>query len=96
MNVILLDANAVIMHGRAFSGRVHTAFEAGNTIVLPQSVKQELVDDVLDNNDAPANHRASAQSVQALSDDGSLIGEFVSVDDFGHREVLLDRLDFNG
>lgn len=67
-----------------------------NTIVLPQSVKQELVDDVLDNNDAPANHRASAQSVQALSDDGSLIGEFVSVDDFGHREVLLDHLDFNG
>ena len=64
MSVILLDANAVIMHGRAFGGRVLAAFEAGNTIVLPQSVKQELVDDVLDNDDTPANHRASAQSVK--------------------------------
>ena len=32
------------MHGRAFDARVRAAAEAGDTLVLPQSVKRELVD----------------------------------------------------
>ena len=84
MSVILLDANAVIMHGRAFGGRVRAAFEAGYTIVLPQSVKQELVDDVLNNDDTPANHRASAQSVQELIDDGFLVLHSPDFETYGH------------
>jgi rRNA-processing protein FCF1 len=84
MSVILLDANAVIMHGRAFSDRVHAAFEAGNTLVLPQSVKQELVDDVIDNDDAPANHRASAQAIQELIDGGFLVLHSPSFETYGH------------
>lgn len=73
MSVILLDTNAVIMHGRAFPDRVRAAFHAGNILVLPQSVKQELVDDVRANDDAPANHRASARSIQELIDEGFLV-----------------------
>lgn len=88
MSVILLDANAVIMHGRAFSDRVHAAFEAGNTLVLPQSVKQELVDDVLDDDDAPANHRASAQSIQELIDGGFLV---LCSPDFETYGALIDE-----
>ena len=84
MSVILLDANAVIMHGRAFDDRVRAAFEAGNTIVLLQSVKQELVDDVLDNDDAPANHRASAQSIRELIDDGFLVLHSPEFETYGH------------
>ncbi|SIR93121.1 hypothetical protein SAMN05421858_4635 [Haladaptatus litoreus] len=73
MSVIVLDANAVIMHGRAFSNRVRTAVEAGATLILPRSVKQELVDDVLAADNAPANHRASAQAIQELVDEGFLV-----------------------
>ena len=68
MTVVVLDANAVIMHGRAFPDRVRTAVEKGSTLILPRSVKQELVDDILANDDAPANHRASARAIQDLVD----------------------------
>ena len=73
MSVVVLDANAVIMHGRAFPERVHTAVEAGTKLLLPQSVKQELVDDVLDADNAPQNHRNAAQAIQELVDEGYLV-----------------------
>lgn len=73
MSVIVLDANAIIMHGRAFSDRVRIAVENGETIILPQSVKRELVDDVLENDHSPSNHRASAQAIQQLVDEGFLV-----------------------
>lgn len=72
MNPVILDANAVIMHGRAFPDRVQAAVADGMTLILPQSVKQELVDDVLAVENAPANHRASAQAIQTLVDDDLL------------------------
>ncbi|KDE58346.1 hypothetical protein EL22_05405 [Halostagnicola sp. A56] len=72
MTVIVLDANAIIMHGRAFADRVRDTVEDGVSVILPQSVKRELVDDVLENEDAPSNHRASAQSIQQLVDAGYL------------------------
>ena len=84
MSVVLLDANAVIMHGRAFSDRIRGAFEAGTTIVLPRSVEQELVDDVLDNDHAPANHRASARSIRKLIDDGFLLVRSPDFETYGH------------
>ncbi|WP_273838373.1 PIN domain-containing protein [Halococcus sp. PRR34] len=73
MSVIVLDANAVIMHGRAFPERVHAAVETDAKLVLPRSVKQELVDDVLNAEDAPENHRAAAQAIQELIDEGYLV-----------------------
>ncbi|SIR89395.1 hypothetical protein SAMN05421858_4414 [Haladaptatus litoreus] len=73
MSVVVLDANAVIMHGRAFPDRVRTAVEKGSTLILPRSVKQELVDDILANDDAPVNHRASARAIQDLVDEGFLV-----------------------
>ena len=73
MSIVVLDANAIIMHGRAFPEHVHTALEAGMKLVLPQSVKQELVDDVLDANNAPQNHRNAAQTIQELIDGGYLV-----------------------
>lgn len=73
MSVVVLDANAIIMHGRAFPERVHTAVEAGTKLVLPRSVKQELVDDVLDAGNAPQNHRNAAQAIQELIDEGYLV-----------------------
>ena len=73
MSVIVLDANAVIMHGRAFPERVHAAVEADAKLVLPRSVKQELVDDVLDAENAPDNHRAAARAIQNLIDEGYLV-----------------------
>lgn len=72
MTVVVLDANAIIMHGRAFSDRVR-AVETKTKLVLPQSVKQELVDDVLDTEHAPQNHRAMAQTIQKLIDEGYLV-----------------------
>lgn len=72
MSVVVLDANAVIAHGRAFPGRVRAAFERGDRLILPQSVKRELVDDVLENEDAPENHRQSAKAIQELVDEGYL------------------------
>lgn len=88
MNIVLLDANAVIMHGRAFDDRVRASSEAGNTLVLPQSVKQELIDEILDDDDAPANHRASAQSIQQLIDSGFLV---LRSPDFGTYSHLIDE-----
>ena len=73
MRTVVLDANAVIMHGRAFPDRVRAAAETEVTIVLPRSVKQELVDDVLEAENAPRNHRAQARAVQSLVDEGYLV-----------------------
>jgi len=84
MSVVLLDANAVIMHGRTFGDRVRAAFESGHTLVLPQSVKQELVDEVLNTDDALANHRASAQSIQKLVDGGFLVLRSPNFETYGH------------
>lgn len=72
MSPVVLDANAVIAHGRAFPERVRAAFDRGETLVLPQSVKRELVDEVLGNDAAPPNHRQSANTIQALVDEGYL------------------------
>ena len=69
---VVLDSNAVIAHGRAFPERVQTAFERGETLVLPWSVKRELVDDVLAKDDVPRNHRESARTIQTLIDEGYL------------------------
>lgn len=74
MTPVILDANAVIMHGRAFPNRVRTYVEQGGQIILPESVKQELVDDVLDNDDAPENHQRSAETIKNLIDN-----EYVTV-----------------
>lgn len=72
MSVVVLDANAVIMHGRAFPDRARAAVEEGRTLVLPRSVERELVGEVLSNDDAPENHRESALAIQGLIDDGVL------------------------
>lgn len=88
MTVVLLDANAVIMHGRAFPDRVRTAVEGGTTLILPRSVKQELVDDVLVTDDAPANHRASAQAIQELVDEGFLV---LRIPDFERYSGVIDE-----
>jgi hypothetical protein len=68
---IVLDANAV-MHGRAFPEHVRSAARQDQTLVLPQAVKQELVDDVLAADNSPPNHRESARTIQGLIDDGEL------------------------
>jgi rRNA maturation endonuclease Nob1 len=72
MSPIVLDANAIIAHGRAFPERARAAFDRGETLVVPHSVKRELVDDVLANEAAPPNHRASARSTEELVDEGYL------------------------
>jgi len=72
MKRIVLDANAVIMHGRSFSNRARAAARDGETIVLPDAVKQELVDDVLARENPPANHKDSARAIQELIDEGIL------------------------
>ena len=68
MKRIVLDTNAVIMHGRSFSNRARAAAKDGETIVLPDAVKQELVDDVLARENSPANHKDSARAIQELID----------------------------
>jgi hypothetical protein len=73
MSVVLVDANAAIMHGRAFPERVRQAVASGTTVMLPQSVKRELVDDVLEAEQAPANHKAAARDIQTLIDEGALV-----------------------
>lgn len=88
MSVVVLDSNAVIMHGRAFPDRVRAAVEDGRTIVLPQSVKRELVDTVLENDGAPSNHRASATAIQQLVDDGLLA---VKSPDFTRSSRVIDE-----
>lgn len=72
MSPIVLDANAIIAHGRTFPERARSAFDRGETLVLPHSVKRELVDEVLGNDAAPSNHRHSARAIQALIDEGYL------------------------
>ena len=67
---VVLDANAIIMHGRAFPDRVRSAVAEGTTIVVPRSVKRELVDDVLKSEETPENHRESARDIQRLIDEG--------------------------
>lgn len=88
MTVVVLDANAVIMHGRAFPDRVRTAVEGEITLILPRSVKQELVDDVLAADNAPANHRASAQAIQDLVDEGFLV---LRTPDFERYSGVIDE-----
>lgn len=73
MSVVLVDTNAAIMHGRAFQERVRQAVGSGTTVVLPHSVKQELVDDVLETEQAPENHKAAARDIQALVNENSLV-----------------------
>ena len=73
MSVVILDSNAIIMHGRTFSDRVRTVVEGGTQLVLPQSVKAELVDEVLDAENSPQNHQAMARTLQELIDDGYLV-----------------------
>lgn len=72
MKQIVLDANAVIMHGRSFPDRARAAAREGERIILPHAVKQELVDDVLAREDSPANHKDSARAIQELIDQGIL------------------------
>lgn len=72
MSLLVLDANAVVAHGRAFPERARAAFDRGETLVLPHSVKRELVDEVLSNDAAPPNHRQSAETIQRLVDEGYL------------------------
>ena len=73
MRTVILDANAVIMHGRAFPERARAAAETGHTLILPRSVKHELVDDVLEADNAPPSHQDSARTVQQLIDEGFLV-----------------------
>jgi len=72
MSPIVLNANAVIMHGQAFPQRVRAWFEDGEQIILPAAVKRELVDDALDNDDAPDNYRHSARAIESLIEEGYL------------------------
>lgn len=85
---VVVDTNAVIMHGRAFPDRVRGAVEDGTTIVLPQSVKRELVEDVLENDRSPSNHRESAREIQRLVDDGYLV---VRSPDFASSSGVIDE-----
>lgn len=73
MSVVILDSNAIIMHGRAFPDRVRTAVGGGTQLVLPQSVKAELVDEVLDAENSPRNHQAVARALQELIEEGYLV-----------------------
>jgi hypothetical protein len=88
MSSIILDANAVIMHGRAFPERVRTANDRGDRIILPQAVKEELVDDVLTNADAPENHRDSARTIETLIEEESLT---VRAPDFERYGAVVDE-----
>lgn len=88
MTITVLDANAVIMHGRAFPDRVRRAVDDGATLVLPQSVKRELVDDVVERDSAPDNHRASAHAIQGLVDDGFLV---LRAPDFTTSSAVIDE-----
>lgn len=87
MSVVVLDANAVIRHGRAFPDRARAAVDRGETIVLPDAVKQELVDEVLDG-DPPENHRRSAETIQSLVDEGVLD---VREPDFERYSAVIDE-----
>ncbi|RJX50314.1 PIN domain-containing protein [Halonotius pteroides] len=88
MRRIVLDTNAVIMHGRSFPTQARTAARQGERIILPRAVKQELVDDVLSREDSPANHKNSAQTIQELIDQGILK---VQVPDFEAYSDVIDE-----
>lgn len=88
MSVVIVDANAAIMHGRAFSERVRQAVASSTTDVLPRSVKRELVDDVLEAEQASENHKASARDIQALIDEESLV---IRAPDFQTYSALIDE-----
>lgn len=88
MSAVVLDANAVIMHGRAFPERVQQTVADGTTVFLPQSVKRELVDDVLETDHAPDNHKAAARDIQSLVDDGYLV---VRSPDFQSYSTVIDE-----
>ena len=98
MRTVILDANAIIMHGRAFPERVRAAAETEVTLVLPRSVKHELVDEVLDADNAPSNHRAAARTVQELIDEGYLVlrapdyEKYSDVIDEARRRIADDSL----
>lgn len=83
MRMVILDANAIIMHGQAFPERVRSTTETGMTLVLPRSVKRELVDDVLGIEDSPANHQAGARAIQELIDEGFLVLRAPDYDAYG-------------
>jgi predicted nucleic acid-binding protein len=83
MQRIVLDTNAVIMHGRSFPERARSAAKQGKSVILPSAVKTELVDDVLTVDDAPANHRESAQTIQNLVDEGILTVREPDFDRYG-------------
>ena len=83
MAAILLDANAAIMHGRAFPDRVRNYQDTENDLILPASVKRELVDDVLDNDLAPENHLQSAHAIQQLISDGQLTVREAKYEQYG-------------
>lgn len=86
--VVFLDANDAIMHGRAFPERVRQAVASGTTVILPESVKRELIDDVLAEEQAPANHREAAHDIQALIDEGTLV---IRAPDFQTYSSLIDE-----
>ncbi|WP_148680412.1 PIN domain-containing protein [Halovivax ruber] len=86
MSDVVLDSNAVIMHGRAFGERVRNAPET-MTLVLPHAVKRELVDDVLAKESAP-NHRESARTIQRCIDEGYLA---VREPDYERYSALIDE-----
>jgi len=98
MKRIILDANAVIMHGRSFSDRARTAAREGKQIILPHAVKQELVDDVLARENSPANHKDSARTIQELINEGVLsvrtpdFEEYSSVIDEARRRIADESL----
>lgn len=98
MRRVVLDANAVIMHGRAFGDRVRAATADGATLLLPRSVKRELVDDVLERDDSPRNHRESAETIQALVHAGHLtvrspdFEQYGEVIDEARRRIADDNL----
>lgn len=72
MAAIVLDANTVIMHGRDFPTRDTETRDREDELILPSAVKEELVDDVLDNETVPEYHRQSAQANKQLIEHGWL------------------------
>lgn len=87
MSVVVLDADAVIRHGRTFPEAARRAYNRGNTLVLPGAVKRELVDDVLEGS-PPENHRRSAERIQTLIDAGVLD---VREPDFDRSSAVIDE-----
>jgi hypothetical protein len=55
---------------------------------MPQSVKRELVDDVLEAEQAPDNHKAAARDIQTLIDEDSLV---IQAPEFQTYSALIDE-----